>query len=334
MGQEAILVVGGAGYIGTHMVKALLENGFHVITLDNLSTGHRDLIPGGEFIQGDLSDVQLLDRLFTERSIAAVMHFAAFSLVGQSVEDPIPYYQNNLAGTISLLSTMIRHHVKRFIFSSTAAVYGEPSQVPIHEMHPCLPTNPYGATKLAVERFLSDCDHAYGLRYISLRYFNASGADITAKLGERHVPETHLIPLIMKVALKELPQIRLFGTQYDTPDGTCIRDYVHVTDLAAAHLLALRSLIEGGTSATYNLGNSKGYSVREVIDLSRKVTGVDIPVEEVENRPGDPAVLVADSQQIRQELGWRPEYEHLEAIIETAWKWHQKDGPSPEISPF
>lgn len=323
MGKACVLVAGGAGYIGAHMVKELLVADFDVITLDNLSTGHKDLVSGGRFVQGDLHDQTLLDRLFTENSIDAVMHFAAFSLVGDSVQAPIDYYKNNFGGTLSLVDAMVRHGVKRFIFSSTAAVYGEPEVVPIAETHPCAPTNPYGATKLAVERLLADCDQAYGLKYMSLRYFNAAGADISGRIGERHVRETHLIPLVLQVAQGVRPQINIFGTDYSTPDGTCLRDYVHVTDLAAAHLLALAALQDGHESNIYNLGNSKGYSVREVIDLSRKVTGLPIAVKETGNRPGDPAVLVADSGKIRRELGWKPEYEDLETIIETAWRWHQ-----------
>lgn len=325
MEKETILVVGGAGYIGSHMVKELITAGYQVVTLDNFSTGHRDLLQGGKFIEGSLDDHALLDNLFSNHHIDAVMHFAAFSLVGQSVTEPIVYYQNNLSGTISLVAAMIRHRVHRFIFSSTAAVYGEPVEVPIRETHPCDPTNPYGATKLAVERFLADCDRAYGLKYVSLRYFNASGADASSTFGERHSPETHLIPLILKVALDELAQIKIFGTQYPTSDGTCVRDYVHVSDLATAHLLALMALLNGRPSATYNLGNSTGYSVREVIELSRKVTGMEIPVKEADNRPGDPAILVADSQKIREELGWKPRFESLEDIIESAWQWHQHD---------
>ena len=325
MRQETILVVGGAGYIGSHMVKELLSAGYQVVTLDNLSTGHHDLLPGGKFIEGSLDDAVLLDNLFSNHRIDAVMHFAAFSLVGQSVTEPLLYYQNNLSGTISLVAAMIRHQVKRFIFSSTAAVYGEPVEIPIRESHPCAPTNPYGATKLAVERFLADCDAAYSFKYVSLRYFNASGADESSKLGERHSPESHLIPLILKVALGELAHIKIFGTQYPTSDGTCIRDYIHVSDLAAAHLLALKALLNGNPSATYNLGNSTGYSVRQVIELSRKVTDMDIPALETENRPGDPAVLVADSQKIRKALGWSPRFEDLETIIESAWRWHQYD---------
>jgi len=325
MNTATILVVGGAGYIGAHMVKELIGAGYRVVVLDNLVTGHRDLLTGGEFIQGDLSDPGLLGKIFHSHAIDAVMHFAAFSLVGQSVKDPIAYYQNNLAGTISLLSEMIAHKIKRFIFSSTAAVYGEPVHVPISEDHPCKPTNPYGTTKRAVERLLMDCDAAYGLKYMSLRYFNASGADASGKLGERHDPESHLIPLVLKVALGQMPRINIFGTEYKTPDGTCLRDYVHVTDLAAAHLLAMNALLEGGDSAIYNLGNSRGYSVREVIELGRKVTGAAIDCVEGPNRPGDPAVLVADSAKIRRELGWAPQYEDLETIIETAWQWHQND---------
>ena len=324
VGKASILVAGGAGYIGAHMVKELLAAGFDVITLDNLSTGHKDLLAGGRFVHGDLHDQKLLDRLFSENSIDAVMHFAAFSLVGDSVLAPVDYYQNNFGGTLSLVDAMVRHGVRRFIFSSTAAVYGEPEVVPIAETHPCVPTNPYGASKLAVERLLADCDKAYGLKYMSLRYFNAAGADVSGRIGERHVRETHLIPLVLQVAQGVRPHINIFGTGYPTPDGTCLRDYVHVTDLAAAHLLALAALQDGHESNIYNLGNSKGYSVREVIDLSRKVTGMPIAVKEAGNRPGDPAVLVADSAKIRRELGWRPGYEDLETIIETAWRWHQQ----------
>lgn len=323
MGNANVLVVGGAGYIGAHMVKELLDAGFEVTTLDNLSTGHRESVTGGRFVQGDLADQELLDRLFSEKKVDAVMHFAAYSLVGDSVENPIEYYRNNFSGTLSLLTAMLRHGIRRFIFSSTAAVYGEPDTVPIPETHTCLPTNPYGASKFAVERLLSDCDRAYGMKYMSLRYFNAAGADASAQIGERHERETHLIPLVLQTALGERKQIDIFGTDYPTPDGTCLRDYVHVTDLAAAHLLALAALMDGSPSNIYNLGNSKGYSVREVIDLSRKIAGKPISAREAARRPGDPAVLVADSEKIRRELGWRPRYEDLENIIESAWRWHQ-----------
>jgi len=325
MKDETILVVGGAGYIGSHMVKDLLETGHKVVILDDLSTGHRDLIPGGDFIEGSLGDAALLDRIFSKNRIDAVMHFAAFALVGESVEQPLKYYQNNVSATTALLSAMVRHDVKRFIFSSTAAVYGEPVEIPITEDHPKNPTNPYGASKIAVERMLKDCDSAYGLRYISLRYFNASGAHESGQIGEKHQPETHLIPLILKVATNENKNIRIFGTDYPTPDGTCIRDYIHVSDLTQAHLLSLNALMAEGESAVYNLGNSTGYSVREVIELARKMTGHPIPVVETDRRPGDPATLIATSDKIKRELGWKPQYEDLEKIIQTAWRWHQKE---------
>ncbi len=325
MKNETILVVGGAGYIGSHMAKDLLETGHEVVILDDLSTGHRDLIPGGSFIEGSLGDAALLDRIFSKNRIDAVMHFAAFALVGESVEQPLKYYQNNVSATTELLSAMVRHDVKRFIFSSTAAVYGEPVEIPITEDHPKNPTNPYGASKIAVERMLKDCDSAYGLKTISLRYFNASGAHESGQIGEKHQPETHLIPLILKVATNENKNIMIFGTDYPTLDGTCVRDYIHVSDLAQAHLLSLNALMAEGESAVYNLGNSRGYSVREVIELARKMTGHPIPVVETDRRPGDPATLIASSDKIKRELGWKPQYEDLEKIIQTAWKWHQKE---------
>ncbi len=325
MKNEKVLVVGGAGYIGSHMVKDLLDTGYGVITLDDLSTGHRELVPGGEFIEGGLADRVLLDKLFSTHTITAVMHFAAFSLVGESVEKPLKYYRNNMAATAELLDSMIRHNVKRFIFSSTAAVYGEPVEIPITENHPCNPTSPYGESKIAVERMLKDCDSAYGLKYISLRYFNASGADESGKIGERHSNETHLIPLILEVATGRRENIKIFGSDYPTPDGTCIRDYIHVSDLTRAHLLALKALLSGGDSGVYNLGNNRGYSVREVIDLARTVTGKPIPAIEADKRPGDPAVLIASSDKIKKALGWKPEYEDLKTIIKTAWVWHRRE---------
>ena len=321
-----ILVVGGAGYIGTHMVGLLLEEGYQVIVLDNLSRGNQDLLPGGIFIKGDLGDGALLDDLFKTHPVDAVMHFAAYALVGESVEIPLEYYQNNVSATVRLLDAMIRHQVKSFIFSSSAAVYGEPEKVPIRETHPCHPTNPYGTTKRMVEKILADCDAAYGLRYASLRYFNAAGAHPSGDIGERHDPESHLIPLILKVALGERDHIKVFGTDYPTQDGTCVRDYIHVNDLGRAHILALEALLNGAESAAYNLGNSKGYSVYEVIEAARRVTGHPVPVVEEGRRAGDPAVLVADSEKIRKALGWAPEYEDLEVIIRSAWKWHQRDG--------
>ena len=322
MKKKNILVVGGAGYIGSHMVKDLLRAGYEVVIMDNLSTGHRELLPGGIFFEGNLGDAKLLDRIFSEYQISAVMHFAAFSLVGDSMQDPIAYYRNNIAGTIELLAAMVRHNVKYFIFSSSAAVYGEPVEIPIKEDHPCNPTNPYGATKVAVEKLLNDCDYAYGLKSVSLRYFNAAGADESGEIGELHEPETHLIPLVLKVASAKKKNIKIFGTDYPTYDGTCIRDYIHVNDLAQAHLLALEALLSGKESSVYNLGNSKGYSVREVIELSEKITKKTIRTVEAERRPGDPAELIAGSDKIREELGWKPGYEDLETIITTAWNWH------------
>lgn len=321
--MDKILVVGGAGYIGSHMVLQLLAQGHEVMILDNFTTGYRRLVTGGELVEGRLGDSGLLDRIFSENKISAVMHFAAFSLVGESVLRPLKYYKNNVAETVSLIDAMVRHNVLRFIFSSTAAVYGEPEEIPIVEDHPCKPTNPYGASKLTVERILSDCDSAYGLKFICLRYFNAAGADASGHIGEMHDPESHLIPLVLKSALTQNP-IKVFGTDYPTPDGTCLRDYVHVTDLAQAHLLALNALMDGASSNVYNLGNSVGYSVRQVIDLSAKVIGKEIPVVEDARRPGDPAALVANADKIKQALGWQPSYEELETIIETAWKWHSR----------
>ena len=334
MPDEEILVVGGAGYIGTHMVAGLLRAGYQVVTLDNLSRGHRDLVPGGTFIEGDLGDAALLDRIFTQHRISAVMHFAAFSLVGESVARPLDYYRNNVANTVELLAGMAHHNIRNFIFSSTAAVYGEPrSARPLREDDPHQPSNPYGATKLAVERMLADCAAASNMRYVSLRYFNAAGADPSGTMGERHYPETHLIPLILQVAAGERDSIQIYGTNYATPDGTCIRDYIHVNDLAQAHLLALRYLTAGGNSAVYNLGNSRGHSVREVIDVARSVTGHAIPAIAAERRAGDPAMLVADSERIRRELGWKPQFESLRTIIETAWVWHSKETRQEKTSP-
>ncbi len=322
--ENKILVVGGAGYIGSHMVRTLVDEGYRVVILDNLSTGNRTLVKNGELVVGSLGDVRLLDRLFQEHRFDAVMHFAAFSQVGESVRRPLDYYRNNLSETMVLLEAMIRHGVKRFIFSSTAAVYGEPLQTPITERHPCLPTNPYGNTKLGVERMLADCDAAYGLRYTTLRYFNAAGADESGEIGEMHDPETHLIPIVLSAAVGRIEHIQIFGTDYPTPDGTCVRDYIHVNDLAQAHMLALGALLDGGDSTVYNLGSSNGFSVKEVIDIAESVTGRKIPVLEAPRRTGDPATLIASSDRIKEVLGWRPAYQTLQEIIRTAWNWHQK----------
>ena len=322
MGKLNILVVGGCGYIGTHMVKALLEAGHHPVTLDDLSSGHRSLLPGGDFIEGTITDTGLLEDIFMSRRIDAVMHLAGFIEVGESVRDPLKYYGNNFTGTANLLDAMVRHDVKRLVFSSSAAVYGEPESTPIDEGHPLNPTSPYGDTKLWVEKMLLACDRAHGMRAISLRYFNAAGADESATIGERHEPESHLIPLVLEVARGAREHIRIFGVDYPTPDGTCIRDYIHVSDLVSAHLAAIEALMDGAGSNVYNLGNSRGISVREIIATARRVSGQAIPIVEDKRRPGDPAVLIAGSTKIKNELNWQPRFEHIEDIVRTAWSWH------------
>ncbi|MEW6424879.1 MAG: UDP-glucose 4-epimerase GalE [Bacillota bacterium] len=318
-----VLVTGGAGYIGSHTVKELVKAGHRVTVLDNLSKGHRAAVRNAAFIQAGLTNKNFLTELLRAQKIEAVMHFAASSLVGESMQRPAVYYQNNVVNGLNLLEAMREAGVPYFVFSSTAAVYGEPVQTPITEDHPALPTNPYGATKLAVEEALAWYYRAYGLKYISLRYFNAAGADPDGDLGEDHDPETHLIPLVLKAALGQLPAVKVFGSDYPTPDGTCIRDYIHVTDLAAAHVLALEALAEGKKSAVYNLGSGNGYSVLEVIETAGRVTGSRLPKIFTARRPGDPAVLVASSEKIRRELGWKPRYGDLPTIIETAWRWHR-----------
>jgi UDP-glucose 4-epimerase len=323
---DNILVVGGAGYIGSHMVVALGEAGFAPVILDNLYSGHRDAVIAGELIEGDLSDRELVNRVLDTREFAGVMHFAAHIEVGESVRDPAKYYRNNLANTQNLLDAMVRFGVNSFIFSSTAAIFGEPGYVPIDEAHPKMPVNPYGRSKWMVEQLLADYDHAYGLRSIALRYFNAAGADPRGRLGERHCPETHLIPLVLQAASGQRESITLFGSDYDTADGTCVRDYIHVSDLCNAHLLALRRLVAGADSDRFNLGNGHGYSVQEVIDAATKITGREIPVVRGERRLGDPARLVADSTRARSQLGWEPRYAELETIIAHAWAWEQKMG--------
>ncbi|WP_028987666.1 UDP-glucose 4-epimerase GalE [Thermicanus aegyptius] len=319
----AILVTGGAGYIGSHTVVELLSHGEEVIVLDNLRTGHRESVLGGELIEGDIRDGDLLDRLFRTHEVEAVIHFAAHSLVGESVGKPLDYYENNLLGSHSLLSAMVRHGVKKIVFSSTAATYGEPKRIPIQEEDDTLPTNPYGETKLAMERMFRWCDGAYGVKSISLRYFNAAGAHPEAKIGEDHVPETHLIPLILQVPLGKRESIHIFGNDYPTPDGTPIRDYIHVMDLAVAHYLALEKLRKEEKSGVYNLGNGRGFSVKEVIETARRVTGHPIPAEEKGRRAGDPAILIASSDRAKEELGWRPQHESLEEIVASAWEWHR-----------
>jgi UDP-glucose 4-epimerase len=322
-----VLVAGGCGYIGTHMVKALLAAGHRVVTVDNLSTGHRELLPGGRLVEGDIGDPALLERVLAGERFDAAMHFAAAIEVGESVQAPLKYYRNNVAATLTLVEALVRHGVDKLIFSSSAAVYGEPETTPIREDHPCRPTSPYGHTKRMVETILADCARAHGLRSMALRYFNAAGADPSGALGERHHPESHLIPLVLEVAAGRRERIAIFGTRHPTPDGTCVRDYIHVNDLAAAHLLALEALAGGAPSTAYNLGNSRGHSVREVIEAARRVTGRPIPAVEAPPRPGDPAILVAASDKARRELGWRPACETLPAIIASAWKWHGAPRP-------
>jgi len=316
-----ILVVGGAGYIGSHMVKSLHKNSIEILTLDNLSCGYRDAVKYGDFIEGDLGDRDLLDKIFTENQIDAVMHFAAFIEVGESVRDPGKYYKNNVANTQVLLDAMVKHGVLYFIFSSTAAIFGEPEYTPIDEKHPKNPINPYGRTKLMVEQMLQDYDHAYGLKSTCLRYFNAAGADPDGELGERHNPETHLVPLILQAASGRREDIKIFGNDYETEDGTCVRDYVHINDICSAHLLALKKMQSTNESAAFNLGNGTGFSVQKVIDTTKEVTGKDFSVIETERRDGDPAVLVADSTLAKKALEWIPEFDQVETIIETAWNW-------------
>lgn len=319
-----ILVVGGAGYIGSHLVKELVEKE-EVVVLDNLSTGHREAVDNRAiFVKGDLGNVDDLLMVFRSYPIKAVMHFAANSLVGESVINPLKYYENNVAATIMLLKVMKRFKVKNFIFSSTAATYGIPHVDMIDETTPTAPINPYGRSKLMVEQILADFSKAHGLNYVVLRYFNAAGAHKSAVIGESHDPETHLIPIILQHLLGQREKVSVFGSDYDTEDGTCIRDYIHVTDLASAHILALKALLKGKkTAEIYNLGNGLGYSVKEVIETCEKVTGLKANVEMTDRRPGDPARLVASSQKIYDELGWKAE-RNLEQIITDAWKWHQR----------
>ncbi len=319
-----ILVVGGAGYIGSHMVKLLGRRGCHVTTLDDLSSGHRDAVLAGDFVQGDMADAELLRSVFAARRYDAVMHFASFIEVGESVREPAKYYRNNVANTIALLAAMRDAGVNQFIFSSTAAIFGTPQYVPIDERHPRAPINPYGRTKNMVEDVLADYERAYGLRSVCLRYFNAAGADPEGALGERHEPESHLIPLALQAAAGRRAGLSVYGTDYDTPDGTCIRDYVHVSDLCDAHWLALESLRDGAASQAYNLGNGNGFSVLEVIETAKKVTGVDFPVKHEARRAGDPPRLVADSSAIKSTLGWSPQYADLETIVSHAWAYEKK----------
>jgi UDP-glucose 4-epimerase len=324
---KTVLVVGGAGYIGSHMVWLLGQKGVDVVTLDNLSSGHRDAVLHGEFVHGDIADQLVLDKVFRNHKFDAVMHFASFIQVGESMQDPAKYYQNNVVNTLNLLNAMCAHGIDKFIFSSTAAIFGEPEYSPIDEAHPKRPINPYGWSKLMVEQALADYDRAYGLKSVCLRYFNAAGAHPDGLLGERHEPETHLIPLVLQAASGRRPHITVFGRDYDTPDGTCIRDYIHILDLAEAHWLALKYLQSGEKSSAFNLGNGNGYSVESVIQTARRITGETIPVQEGKRRLGDPARLVANASKIKQELGWQPAYTDLDAIVGHAWCWENSHNP-------
>lgn len=317
-----ILVTGGAGYIGSHTVRELRERGMDVVVYDNLSTGHIESIGDTPFVKGDLFDVELLRKTFREYGVDSVIHFAAYSLVGESMVNPAKYYHNNVAGTLALLDAMLAENVKYLVFSSSAATYGDCGDGLITENSPQNPTSVYGQTKLMMEQFMQDYDKAYGMKYVALRYFNAAGAHASGEIGEAHSPESHLIPLILQVSNGKREQINIFGDDYPTHDGTCIRDYIHITDLADAHIKALEYLKNGGKSTYYNLGNGNGFSVKEVIDTVEKVVGSPVKKQVVERRPGDPASLVASSEKIQKELGWKPKYDTLDSIVASAWKWH------------
>lgn len=319
----SILVLGGAGYIGSHAVYQLIDQNKDVVVIDNLQTGHRGAVhPKATFYEGDIRDLDFLRQVFQHENIDAVIHFAANSLVGESMEQPLIYFDNNVYGTQQLLQAMIEHNVKKIVFSSTAATYGEPEVVPITEDMETKPTNTYGETKLTMEKMMKWVAKAHGIKYVSLRYFNVAGARETGEIGEDHDPETHLIPIILQTALGKRPHITIFGDDYDTPDGTCIRDYIHVEDLIDAHLLALYYLNNGGKSDIFNLGSSQGFSVKEMIEAARKVTGKPIPAQIGERRPGDPSILIASSEKARKILGWKPARTSIEKIIEDAWRWH------------
>jgi UDP-glucose 4-epimerase len=319
-----ILVTGGAGYIGSHCCKELHRRGYTPITLDSLVCGHRENVKWGPFYEGSINDRQVLADIFTHHRVQAAMHFAAFAYVGESVTDPKKYYENNLKGTISLLDALLTNGVKHFIFSSSCATYGIPARIPIDEKHPQQPISPYGKSKFMVEEILKDYSAAYPFDFMSLRYFNAAGSDQEGDTGENHDPETHLIPLVLDVAKGLSKSIKVFGTDYDTDDGSCIRDYIHVTDLADAHVLALEKLLAGHKSDFINLGTGQGYSVLQVIDTASRITECEIPFRAVERRPGDPAVLIASNGKALQVLGWQPRYPELETIISSAWNWHRK----------
>lgn len=319
-----ILIVGGAGYIGSHINKELTKEGFETVVFDNLYSGKKELVKWGEFFEGDLGNIEKIREVFKKYPIEAVLHFAAFKAVGESVIDPQKYYKNNVANTLNLFEVMKENGVNKFIFSSSAATFGEPKYIPIDEKHPQNPINPYGETKLIVEHIMRDYDKAYGMRYVALRYFNACGADLEAEVGEWPGSSSNLIPLVLDAAIGRREDIKVFGDDYETPDGTCVRDYIHVTDLADAHVLALKHLLNQGESESFNLGNGKGFSVKEVVEMAKKVTGIDFKVTMADRRPGDPPVLVADATKAKQILKWQPKYADLETIVSSAWNWHKK----------
>ncbi len=321
--MKEVLIVGGAGYIGSHMSKYLHARGITPVVLDNLIYGHREAVKWGEFYKGDIADANLLDDIFTKYNFSAVMHFAAFCYVGESVKEPYKYYQNNIAATLTLLCAMLKHNIRHFIFSSTCATYGEPEELPLREDSPQKPINPYGRSKLMMENILDDFDRAYGLKSVCLRYFNAAGADPDGEIGEDHTPETHLIPIILQTALGQREKITIFGNDYATKDGTCVRDYIHIQDLAQAHYLCLQYLLDGGESKKYNLGNGNGYSILEIIQKAAEITGKKIPYNYAGRRDGDPAELVGSATLIRKELSWKPEFDSLDAILSSAWNWHR-----------
>lgn len=321
--EKYVLVVGGAGYVGSQTTFHLNQSGYKTVVIDNLIHGHADAVIGGDFVEGDLNRVSDIESVFKKYEIGSVIHLAAHAYVGESVKDPKKYYENNITGTLNLLGVMLKYSVMDIVFSSTCATYGIPVQLPITETHPQNPINPYGASKLMVERILKDYGSAYDLRSVILRYFNAAGADPGCRLGEDHDPETHLIPLVLEAAVTDTP-INVFGSDYDTPDGTCIRDYIHVCDLASAHQLAMNYLSDNRRSAVFNLGNQRGYSVKDVIHVSEIVTGKTIQIKYSQRRSGDPAILIASSELANEELGWKPSYDSLESIIGTAWEWHSR----------
>ncbi len=326
-----ILVTGGAGYIGSHTAKFLAQSGMEPVVLDNLSTGHRWAVRWGPFVQGELEDAGLLRETMRAYQIQAVVHFAAHAYVGESMRCPRKYFQNNVVNTLNLLNAMIDARVEHIVFSSTCATYGVPQEIPIREQHPQIPVNPYGEAKLFVERVLNWYGHCYGLRWTALRYFNAAGADPEGQLGEQHDPEPHLIPRVILAATGEIPFVEIFGTDYATPDGTAIRDYIHVTDLAEAHYLALTNILDGRTSAAFNLGTGTGHSVREVIAAVERRTGWRVPVREAQRRPGDPPCLVADATSAKQLLHWQPSHSTIDEIVETAWQWHATQSRIPAL---